>query len=336
MSLNALRNGDSSVGPSAIQIGNHWVGSGRPVYFIAEIGINHNGSVETAKRMIDGAVQAGCQAVKFQKRTPEKCVPRDQWDIERDTPWGRMKYIEYRHRTEFSAAQYKEIDAYCRAAGIEWFASCWDEDAVAFMEQFEPPCYKVASASVTDTKLLEALVSTGRPVIMSTGMSTLDQIEGAVRSLRRDRLLLAHAVSLYPCEVSDLNLRMIHTLSSLYPDVPIGYSGHETGSAPTLAAIALGATFIERHITLDRSMWGSDQAASVDLENLVRLTASIREVEKALGDGVKKVLPGELAQAKKLRREAPHASPSANGSTTNGKGANGKNGHANGVSRLER
>lgn len=324
---------------TAIQIGDHWVGAGHPVYFIAEIGINHNGSVETAKRMIDGAVRAGCQAVKFQKRTPEKCVPRDQWDIERETPWGRMRYIDYRHKTEFTASQYAEIAAYCKAAGIQWFASCWDEDAVAFMEQFEPPCYKVASASVTDTKVLDALVATGRPVIMSTGMSTLEQIAAAVETLRahggRDRLLLAHAVSLYPCDVGDLNLRMIQTLSRLYPEVPVGYSGHETGIAPTLAAIALGATFIERHITLDRAMWGSDQAASVDLDGLVRLTAAIREVERALGDGVKKVLPGELAQAKKLRRSVE----ATENKTSNVLPMHAKNGVTNGggaVSRLAR
>lgn len=313
--------------PAAIRIGDHWVGDGHPVYFIAEIGINHNGSVDTAKRMIDGAVQAGCQAVKFQKRTPEKCVPRDQWDVMRDTPWGRMRYIDYRHKTEFGVAEYEQIADHCRASGIQWFASCWDEDAVAFMEQFEPPCYKVASASVTDLGVLDALVATGRPIIMSTGMSTLEQIDAAVGVLRRDRLLLAHAVSLYPCDVSELNLKMIQTLGRLYPDVPIGYSGHETGVAPTLAAIALGATFIERHITLDRAMWGSDQAASVDIEGLVRLTSAIREVEKALGDGVKKVLPGELAQAKKLRRAVDPAEPK-------GSGVRAKNGAANGVSHL--
>lgn len=323
---------------TAILIGDRWVGTGHPVYFIAEIGINHNGSVETAKRMIDGAARAGCQAVKFQKRTPEKCVPRDQWDVERDTPWGRMRYIDYRHRTEFSRADYEQIDAHCRSLGVQWFASCWDEDAVEFMEHFEPPCYKVASASVTDARVLEALVATGRPVIMSTGMSTLDQVDAAVDILRshggRNRLLLAHAVSLYPCSDADLNLRMIQTLASLYPSTPIGYSGHEMGVAPTLAAVALGATFVERHITLDRTMWGSDQAASVDLDALVGLTAAIREVESALGDGVKKVLPGELKQAAKLRRELsmPHAEPRPAGVRTV---AGPKHG-TNGMSRLAR
>jgi N-acetylneuraminate synthase len=289
---------------ATVKIGDRLVGDGQPVYAIAEIGINHNGSVDIAKKMIDGAVQAGCDAVKFQKRTPEKCVPRDQWDIERDTPWGRMTYMAYRHKVEFGVDEYKEIDRHCKAKGIHWFASCWDEDAVAFMEQFDTPCYKVASASVTDTVLLDALRATGRPVMLSTGMSTMEEIDAAVKRIDRDKLLIAHAVSLYPCDVKDLNLRMIQTLKGLYPEVPIGYSGHEVGLVPTFAAIALGATFIERHITLDRAMWGSDQAASVEVDGMHRLMVGVRDIEKSLGDGVKKVLEGELKQAKKLRRNA--------------------------------
>lgn len=287
-----------------IRIGDRLVGDGQRCFVIAELGINHNGSLEIAKRMIDGAVLAGCDAVKFQKRTPEKCVPRDQWDIERDTPWGRMTYMAYRHKVEFGVDEYKEIDRHCKAKGIHWFASCWDEDAVAFMEQFDTPCYKVASASVTDTVLLDALRATGRPVMLSTGMSTMEEIDAAVKRIDRDKLLIAHAVSLYPCDVKDLNLRMIQTLKGLYPEVPIGYSGHEVGLVPTFAAIALGATFIERHITLDRAMWGSDQAASVEVDGMHRLMVGVRDIEKSLGDGVKKVLEGELKQAKKLRRNA--------------------------------
>jgi N-acetylneuraminate synthase len=288
---------------ATVRIGDRLVGDGQPVYSIAEIGINHNGSVEVAKKMIDGAVAAGCDAVKFQKRTPEKCVPRDQWDIERDTPWGRMTYMAYRHKVEFGVAEYSEIDAHCKAKGIQWFASCWDEDSVAFMEQFAPPCYKVASASVTDKVMLDALRATGRPVILSTGMSTMEEIDVAVNLLQRDRLAIAHAVSLYPCEVKDLNLKMIQTLKATYPGVPVGYSGHETGLVPTFAAIALGATFIERHITLDRAMWGSDQAASVELDGLKRLMNGVRDVQISLGDGVKRVLEGEMKQAAKLRRQ---------------------------------
>jgi len=303
---------------ATVRIGDRLVGDGHPVYSIAEIGINHNGSVEIAKKMIDGAVAAGCDAVKFQKRTPELCVPRDQWDIERDTPWGRMTYIAYRHKVEFGVEEYGQIDAYCKARKIHWFASCWDEAAVDFMEKFDPPCYKVASASVTDKVMLEALKATGRPVILSTGMSTMEEIDAAVNTLHRDRLAIAHAVSLYPCEVKDLNLKMIQTLRSIYPDLPVGYSGHETGLVPTFAAIALGATFIERHITVDRAMWGSDQAASVELDGLKRLMTGIRDVQQSLGDGVKRVLDGEAKQAKKLRRQASEskgtAKPAANGS----------------------
>ena len=307
---------------ATVRVGDRLVGDGQPVYAIAEIGINHNGSVDLAKQMIDGAAAAGCDAVKFQKRTPEKCVPRDQWDIERDTPWGRMTYMASRHKVEFGKDEYAAIDAHCKAKGIQWFASCWDEDAVAFMEQFEPPCYKVASASVTDKPMLDALRATGRPVILSTGMSTMEEIDAAVNVLHRDRLAIAHAVSLYPCEVKDLNLKMIQTLRTAYPDLPVGYSGHETGLVPTFAAIALGATFIERHITVDRAMWGSDQAASVELDGLKRLMNGVRDVQTALGDGVKRVLEGEAKQAKKLRRQvaAPEASNGkgrpANGVTT--------------------
>ncbi len=305
---------------ATVKIGDRLVGDGQPVYAIAEIGINHNGSVDIAKKMIDGAVAAGCDAVKFQKRTPEKCVPRDQWDIERDTPWGRMTYMAYRHKVEFGVDEYKDIAAHCKEKGIHWFASCWDEDAVAFMEQFDTPCYKVASASVTDTVLLDALRATGRPVMLSTGMSTMEQIDAAVKRIDPDKLLIAHAVSLYPCDVKDLNLRMIQTLKGLYPHVPIGYSGHEVGLVPTFGAIALGATFIERHITLDRAMWGSDQAASVEVDGMHRLMNGVRDIEKSLGDGVKKVLEGELKQAAKLRRTANDAQ-SGNGQPKAGHGA---------------
>jgi N-acetylneuraminate synthase len=285
-----------------IQIGDKLVGDGHPVYVIAEIGINHNGSVDIAKKLIDGAVLAGCDAVKFQKRTPEVCVPKDQWNIERDTPWGRMTYIDYRHKTEFGVDQYAAIDRHCKDRGIHWFASCWDEPSVDFMERFEPPCYKVASASLTDHDLLKKKRATGKPIILSTGMSTSEEIATAVGVLGTDKLALMHAVSMYPCEVKDLNIRMVRTLMDLYPSLPIGYSGHETGLAPTFAAVAIGASMVERHITLDRAMWGSDQAASVEIPGVMRLVSSIRDITAAMGDGVKRVLEKELAQAKKLRR----------------------------------
>ncbi len=286
----------------AVSIARRMVGEGFPVFVIAEIGINHNGSLELARRLIDGAVLAGCDAVKFQKRTPEKCVPEDQWNIERDTPWGRMTYIEYRHKVEFGKKEYQEIDRYCKKQGMLWFASCWDEDSVEFMEQFDPPCYKVASASLTDSQLLLKKRETGRPVILSTGMSTVEEIETAVGLLGRERLLIAHATSTYPCPPEELNLRMIQTLKRKYPRCPVGYSGHEVGLVTTWAAVSLGATFVERHITLDRSMWGSDQAASVEVEGFRRLVNNIRDIEKSMGDGIKQVYAAEQLQIKKLRR----------------------------------
>ncbi|TCD48464.1 N-acetylneuraminate synthase family protein [Chlorobium sp. N1] len=286
----------------SVNIGGREVGDGHRVFIIAEIGINHNGSLETAKKLIEGAAEAGCDAVKFQKRTPDLCVPESQRDIERDTPWGRMSYIDYRYRVEFGVEEYREIDRFCREQGILWFASCWDEEAVDFMEAFEPPCYKAASASLTDLPLLKKTRDTGRPLIVSTGMSTMEEIETAIAALGRENLLIAHTNSTYPCPVEELNLRMIESLKALYPEVPIGYSGHETGLATTWAAVALGATFIERHVTLDRAMWGSDQAASVEMGGLERLVSNTREIEKAMGDGIKRVYEGEAAARRKLRR----------------------------------
>lgn len=285
-----------------VKIGNRYVGDSHPVYVIAEIGINHNGSLDVARQLIEGAALAGCDAVKFQKRTPELCVPADQRDIERDTPWGRMRYIDYRYKVEFGRQEYAEIDAFCREKGIHWFASCWDEEAVDFMEQFNPPCYKAASASLTDLALLKKTASTGRPLIISTGMSTMEEIALAISELGSGNLLVAHTNSTYPCPVEELNLRVIETLKAAWPDVPVGYSGHEVGLATTWAAVALGATFIERHVTLDRAMWGSDQAASVEISGMSRLVSNIRDIEKALGDGLKRVYDGEMAARKKLRR----------------------------------
>lgn len=285
-----------------VRIGDRLVGDGCPAYIVAEIGINHNGSLDVAKRLIDSAVRAGCDAVKFQKRTPEKCVPLDQWNLERETPWGRMTYIDYRRKVEFTHENYQEIDDYCRQFGLDWFASPWDEEAVDFLEEFNPVCYKAASASLTDHSLLKAMRSTGRPIIISTGMSTMEEIDRAVEVLGTENLLIAHATSTYPCPPHELNLRMIETLKGRFPEVPIGYSGHETGLATTWAAVAMGATFIERHITLDRAMWGSDQAASVEPGGLERLVKDIRDIELSMGDGVKRVYESELGPRAKLRR----------------------------------
>ncbi len=278
------------------------IGPGQPCFLIAEIGINHNGSLELALRLIEEAKKAGFDAVKFQKRTPELCTPRDQWDIMRDTPWGRMRYIDYRHKVELGEAEYAAIDRFARQHDILWFASCWDEPSVDFIERFDVPLYKAASASLTDIALLKRKKATGKPLILSTGMSTMEEIDQAVRAVGTDNLLLAHATSAYPCAVGELNLRMIHTLRQQYPGVPIGYSGHETGLAPTLAAVALGACFVERHITLDRAMWGSDQAASVEPVGMAKLVRDIRDIEAALGDGIKRVYESEMGQRQKLRR----------------------------------
>ncbi len=290
------------MGLTKVKVGNRYIGDGEPVYVIAEIGINHNGSIELAKKLIDGAVFTGCDAVKFQKRTPELCVPRDQWNIMRDTPWGRISYIEYRIKMEFGFSEYEQIDSYCKYKGIDWFVSAWDEEAVEFTEQFDPILYKVSSASLTDFDLMQKIKETNKPIILSTGMSTLDEIEESVEFLNSNKLMLAQATSTYPCSVRELNLRVIQTYKEKFPGVPIGYSGHETGLAPTLAAVAMGATFIERHLTLDRAMWGTDQAASVEIGGMFKLVKNIRDIEKALGDGKKKVYESELSSRNKLRR----------------------------------
>jgi len=285
-----------------IIIGNRMIGDDHPTFVIAEIGINHNGSVEIAKKMIEGAKATGCDAVKFQKRTPEVCVPKEQWNIERDTPWGRMNYIDYRNKVEFSKDDYAEIDKYCKELEIIWFVSCWDEEAVDFIEDFDPSLYKTSSASLTDIDLLLRLKKLDKPVMISTGMSTIEEIENAIENIGLEKLLIAHSTSSYPCKYEELNVRMITTLRNKYPGTPIGYSGHETGLAPTWAAVALGANFVERHITLDRAMWGTDQAASVEIEGFHRLIRNIRDIELALGDGIKKVYDSELSSREKLRR----------------------------------
>ena len=294
----------NSINPRLRRIGDRLIGPGQPVYVIGEIGINHNGDLRTALALIEAARAAGMDAVKFQKRTPEVCTPRDQWEIERDTPWGRMTYLEYRHRVEFSAEDYRQIDEYCHEIGIDWFASPWDVESVDFLGGYNQPAYKVASACLTDDVLLRAMRATDKTVILSTGMSTPDQIRHAVEVLGSRNIILCHATSTYPAPPEQLNLRMIETLAAEYPNVPVGYSGHEVGLQTTLCAVALGAVLVERHITLDRAMWGSDQSASVEPEGMRRLVRDIRVLEASLGDGVKQIYPGELSAMKKLRRVA--------------------------------
>lgn len=284
-----------------IRIGNRPVGAGHPAFIVAEIGINHNGDLDIARRLIDSASRVGCDAVKFQKRTPELCVPPEQQSKMRETPWGYITYLEYRQKIEFGFEQYQEIDRYCKEKGIAWFASCWDEPSIDFMEQFESPCYKIPSAALTDTPLLKHFRRKGKPLILSTGMSTMEEIRAAVEALGTDDLVLAHCTSTYPCPPGELNLRMIKTLYDEFP-CPIGYSGHEVGLPTTVAAVALGACYVERHITLDRAMWGSDHAASVEPGGLERLVKYIRVVEESVGDGIKRVYPTESVPRKRLRR----------------------------------
>ena len=284
-----------------LTVGSTEIGKNRPVYIIAEIGINHNGDIAIAKQLMDVAAQSGCNAVKFQKRTPAICVPEEQKLQMRETPWGTMTYLEYKERTEFGQSEYEQIDAYAKKLNIHWFASPWDLPSVDFLLGFSPVCIKVASASLTDTALLSKIAATKVPLILSTGMSTMDEIESAVALISNTQFGLAHATSTYPCQPTELNLRMIQTLDSKFK-VPVGYSGHETGLATTVAAVALGATFIERHITLDRSMWGTDHSASVEPTGLDRLVRDIRNTETALGNGVKCVFDSELPVKARLRR----------------------------------
>ncbi|MFZ6026473.1 MAG: N-acetylneuraminate synthase family protein [Chloroflexota bacterium] len=284
-----------------LRLGTRLVGDGHPTYLIAEVGINHNGSLEIAKQMIDAAVHAGVDAVKFQKRTPEICTPPEQRSQMRETPWGYITYLDYRYKVEFGEREYRQIDAYCKEKGIDWFVSVWDEPSVDFMEQFSPLCYKIPSAALTDAGLLRHLRATGRPLILSTGMSTDEQIHAAVEVAGLDNLAIMHATSAYPCEPDELNLRVLEKLRQAFP-CPIGYSGHEVGLIPSVVSVALGACLIERHITLDRAMWGSDQAASVEPGGFERLVKYVRVTEQALGDGVKRVYDSERASMKKLRR----------------------------------
>jgi len=284
-----------------IQIGSKKVGDGFPTYIVAEIGINHNGDLNLAKHMIDVGARYGVDAIKFQKRTPELCVPLEQQNQMRETPWGYISYLDYRMKVEFGEKEYSEIDRYCRELDITWFASVWDVPAVEFMERYNPVCYKIPSASLTDHELLKRVRKTGKPIILSTGMSTLDQIKQATAVVGLDNLLLTHTTSTYPCEPEELNLRTIQTLKDTF-DVPVGYSGHEVGLIPSAVAVAMGACLIERHITLDRAMWGTDQAASVEPVGVEKLVKYIRVTERSLGDGVKRVYDSELPSLRKLRR----------------------------------
>lgn len=285
-----------------MRFGNRVVGDDHPAYVIAEIGINHNGDLDVAKEMIEAAHHAGADAVKFQKRTPEVCTPPEQQVQMRETPWGYISYLDYRYKVEFGKEEYGQIEKLCKKLGIDWMVSVWDEPSVDFMEQFDTPAYKVPSASLTDLALLKYTRKTGKPIIISTGMSTMSEINGGVSAVGLDDLVIMHCTSAYPCEPDELNLRMIQTLRDAFPNNPIGYSGHEVGLVPSAVAVALGACMVERHFTLDRAMWGSDQAASVEPGGFEKLVKYIRVTEAGMGDGVKKVYESEMSSRKKLRR----------------------------------
>jgi N-acetylneuraminate synthase len=285
-----------------VRIGNKEIGTGHPAFIVAEIGQNHNGNLETALRMIDAAIEADVDAVKFQKRAVHLAIPEEQKSVMRDTPWGRMTYLEYREHLEFNRAQYDIIDLYCKKQGIMWFASVWDIPSFVFIkENYSVPAFKIPSACITDEELLRAMKKRDVPIIISNGMSTQAEWLAAMDILEAqgNEVLVCHCNSTYPCPPEDLNLLCVAGMAKV---MLAGYSGHEVGLAPTLAAVALGACYIERHLTLDRSMWGTDQAASVEPQGFKRLVEDIRTIEKAMGDGIKVVTPAEEEVKKKLRR----------------------------------
>ena len=271
-------------------------------FFIAEIGINHNGDIKNALQLIESAKLAGCDAVKFQKRTPEIATPRNSWDIIRETPWGKMKYIDYKRKIEFGKKEYNTIDKFCKKVGIIWTTSCWDEPSVKFIEKYKVKFHKVPSACLTDLSLLKVLKKTKTPVIISTGMSTEKQIQKAVDILSQKNLSILHCNSSYPAQNDQLNLKYIEKLKLMYKKSVIGYSGHEMNLASSVAAVVLGARIIERHITLDKSMWGTDQQASIEPLGFARLIKDVRTVENSLGKPIKKVFPEEKKVMIKLRK----------------------------------
>ena len=283
-----------------IKIGNVQVGDNQPCYVVAEIGINHNGDVEIAKKLIDLAITAGCNAVKFQKRTISIVYTKAELEKPRESPFGETNG-QLKYGLEFEKEQYDQIDQYCKDKGIDWYVSPWDQQSVEFSLQYKLPCLKIASASLTDDALLSHIRSKGLPVILSTGMSTLEQVDHAVDILGKNDLILLHTCSSYPAYYEELNLRVIPMLKQRY-GIPVGYSGHETGLPSSVAAVALGACMVERHITLDRSMWGSDHAASLEPNGITRLVRDIRLIESAMGDGTKRISEREIPIMKKLRR----------------------------------
>ena len=286
---------------STVKIGNKIVGDGNPCYIIAEIGINHNGSLDQAKQIIKASADCGCDAVKFQKRTVDVVYSAEELERPRESVFGTTNG-DLKRGLEFGVEEYTEIDRYCKELGIDWIASCWDEASVDFIEKFNPPCYKISSASLTDDDLLRHHRKCGRPIILSTGMSTMEQISHSVDVLGKEDLVILHCTSAYPTEMEELNLKVIQTLKDGFL-VPVGYSGHESSFIPSYTSVMLGACMVERHITVDRALWGSDQAASLEPIAFRRLVNYIRELNMIIGDGVKQVYESELPIIAKLRRE---------------------------------
>jgi len=283
-----------------VKIGNRLVGDDEKVFIIAEIGINHNGSVEIAKKLITMAHALGCDAVKFQKRTVDVVYSKEELDTPRESPFGTTNG-DLKHALELGQKEYEEIEKHCKDTGIMWFASCWDEGSVDFISKFNPPCYKISSASLTDDNLLRYTKSKGKPILLATGMSTVEQIEHALSVLGEDDVILYHCTSTYPTNNEEINLLVIKDFQERF-SCPIGFSGHEKGILPSVLAAVYGAVSVERHITLDRTLWGSDQAASLEPDGLRRLVRDIRQIKTILGDGKKVVYPSELPIIKKLRR----------------------------------
>ena len=293
-------NNNNPSGQTEVKIGSRTIGPHQPCYVVAEIGINHNGDIDLAKKLINVASGAGCDAVKFQKRTIDVVYTAEELAKPRENPFGPTNG-DLKRGLEFEREEYEEIDRYCREVKIDWFASCWDEASVDFIARFNVPCFKIASASITDDNLLRHTRAVGKPIILSTGMSTIEQVDRAVDILGKKDLIILHACSTYPAYYEELNLKVIDVLHDRY-GVPVGYSGHETGLPSSVAAAVMGASIIERHITIDRSMWGSDHAASLEPNGITRLVRDIRLIEKSMGDGVKRVLEREQPIIKKLRR----------------------------------
>lgn len=286
-----------------IKVGNRYIGEGEPLYLIAEIGINHNGDMQIAKKLIDATFATGWDCAKFQKRTPDICVPEGQKNVMRETPWGEMTYLEYKHKIEFQKKEYDYIDKYCKEKPIAWTASAWDMPSLEFLLNYDLPFIKVPSAKITELDLVKECAKSGKPVFISTGMSTIEEVDNAVEILEKfanGNYVLFHTNSTYPSKINELNLQMIKTLKDRYGCI-VGYSGHEYELEPTVIAPVFGASVIERHVTLDHNMWGTDHSASLEVLGMDMLEKRVRTTKTIVGDGIKTISCGEEKIREKLR-----------------------------------